>query len=43
MPAILTDKESVSAWLNPDLHGISALDVLPKSLEKGQVMDLRAF
>ena len=37
MPAILPDKESVTAWLDPHLHGTSALEVLPKTLSKEQV------
>lgn len=37
MPAILPDKESVTAWLDPHLHGTSALEVLPKTVSKGQV------
>ena len=40
MPAILPDKESVTAWLDPHLHGTSALEVLPKTLSKGQVCTL---
>ena len=28
MPAILPDEEAVSAWLDPNLHGIEALRVL---------------
>ena len=37
MPAILPDKESVTAWLDPHLHGTSALEVLPRTLSKEQV------
>ena len=40
MPAILPDKESVTAWLDPHLHGTSALEVLPETLSKGQVCTL---
>lgn len=37
MPAILPDADSVSAWLDPDIHGFDALKVLQPALEKCQV------
>lgn len=42
MPAILSDSEAVSAWLDSDLHGLDALKVL-KPHQKSEVQVLISF
>lgn len=37
MPAILPDFEAVQEWLNPDLKGIDAVDIL-KPVQKSEVL-----